>query len=362
MAAAPQLSGLEYLLDPSKHTTGALCVVSGDEAFLKHEVLRGLRHELLGEGDAEMSWNVFGGAQAEWPDVADAVASLSLFGSGRPVAMVEEADKFVTRCRDHLEDHVNAAGSGVVVIDVKSLPGNTRLAKAVAAKGLHIRCQAPDRGKELTKFRKDAGRWLIKRAKEVHGGQLASDAVDTLFDLLPMSLGVLDQEVARLTLVAEGGAIDAKLVQEHVGGWRVRTAWDMIDAVVEGRAADAIQQLDRLLLAGEQPIGVLAQLGSTLGKFATAAAAIEQGEAAGKRVSLSAALADAGVIRFKIADAERQLRQLGRVRARELAKWRLETDLALKSHNSPPPKARIELERLIVRLSREATPPVAANR
>ena len=136
----------------------------------------------------------------------------------------------------------------------------------------------------------------------------------------------------------------------------MRTAWEMIDAAVEGRAAEAIAQLDRLLISGEQPIGLLAQLGSTLRKFAAAAVLVEQAEAEGRRPVLRQALEQAGIVRFKLGDSEKQLRQIGRARAGQLAEWVVESDLAMKSYNSSPQRARIELERLVMRLSREAAP------
>ena len=350
-------TGLEYLLDPAARSPRPLTVVSGDEPFVKHEVIRTLRRSLLGAGDAEIAWNAFTGSQTEWADIADAVASRSLFGGGGPsVAMIEDADPLVTRCRDRLEDYAASDAAGVVLLDVKSLPGNTRLGKAVAKHGLHIACKTPDRGAEVAKHRRDAGRWLARRAEQEHGVTLRQDAVEMLMDLLPMSLGVLDQEISRLALLADDGEISATLVRDHVGGWRTRTAWEMIDAALEGRPAEALNQLDRLLLAGEQPIGVLAQLGSTLGRFAAAAAAIEHGEAMGRRVSLNTALAEAGIVRFKLADAERQIRRLGRGRAGSLAAWRLDADLAMKGHNSSPHRARIELERMIVRLADNGSP------
>ena len=176
-----------------------------------------------------------------------------------------------------------------------------------------------------------------------------------MFDLLPMSLGVLDQEVARLALLAGDQPNDTALVRDQVGGWRTRTAWEMIDAAVEGRAADALGQLDRLLLAGEQPIGLLAQLGSTLRRFAAAALAVQAGESSGRRVGLRQALAAAGVVKFKLGDAEGQLRQIGRQRALRLAEWTLDADLAMKGHDSTPARSRVQLERLIVRLAKEAS-------
>jgi hypothetical protein len=57
---------------------------------------------------------------------------------------------------------------------------------------------------------------------------------------------------------------------------------------------------------------------------------------------------------FKLTGAERQLRQIGRQRARQLTGWLLAADLAIKGHHSSDDRARTELERLIVRLSADA--------
>jgi hypothetical protein len=45
------------------------------------------------------------------------------------------------------------------------------------------------------------------------------------------------------------------------------------------------------------------------------------------------------------------LRQIGRARAQQLTRWLLAADLAIKSYNSADDAARIEIERLIVKLS-----------
>jgi hypothetical protein len=75
------------------------------------------------------------------------------------------------------------------------------------------------------------------------------------------------------------------------------------------------------------------------------------------------------VLPFRLNDAERQLQQIGRQRARRLTEWLLAADLAIKGHNSSDERARIELERIIVRLAAENaerpsrnTPPWAARR
>jgi DNA polymerase-3 subunit delta len=273
------------------------------------------------------------------------LATASLFGSGRRLVIVEEADDFVSEHRAELEDYVASPHrSGVLVLEVKTWPSTTRLAKAVAASGLTIECKSLHEAQ--TK------RWLVERAKARYEVRLGASAADVLLELLPPELGILDQELAKLSLlVGKAGTIDATLVSENVGGWRTRTTWEMVDAAADGRAAEAIQQLGRLIAAGEKPQGLLPQMSHSLRQLAAATQLIEAAEAAGRRLSLQSALQQAGVPPFKLATAERQLRQLGRDRAGELTGWLLAADLAVKGHNSADTRARLELERLIVKLS-----------
>lgn len=344
------VSALDYLSKPDSHPAVGVSAIFGDDAFLKREVLGALRRQILGGEDADCSLATFTGKEAQLREVLDALATVSLFGDGRRMVIVEEADPFVTAYRDKLEDYVTrpqaptAAGRGaVLVLDVKTWPGNTRLAKAVANNGLAIECKAP--------AERQLKAWLTQRAKAEHQVRLDSAAADALLELVPPELGILAQEVTKLALLAgENRVIDVKLVRENVGGWRARTTWDMIDAAADGRAADALTQLGRLIAAGEKPHGLLPQMASSLRRFATAIELIELADGQRQRLPLRSALSQSGVLPFKLNDAERQLRQIGRNRAKQLTHWLLAADLAMKGHNSADDRARIELERLIVRL------------
>jgi DNA polymerase-3 subunit delta len=349
-AAKPGVVGaLEFLSQPEKHPVTGVCAVFGDDAFLKSEVLGTLRRRLLSGNDAEFGLTIFAGDEVQLRDVRDALSSVSLFGDGQRVVIIEDADSFVSEHRAELEAYV-AAGSlrGILILDVKTWPSNTRLAKAVVTSGLAIDCAAPAERQIKT--------WLVQRAKSEHQVKLEASAVDALVELVPPELGILVQEVAKLALLAgKSGVIDAKLVQDNVGGWRTRATWDMVDAVADGRAAEALAQLDRLITSGEKPHGLLPQMASTLRRFATAADLIEAAESDRRRISPRDALAQAGVLPFKLSDAERQLRQIGRQRAGQITGWLLAADLAVKSHNSSDDRARMEIERLVVKLSSSAS-------
>lgn len=353
------LSAFDVLLGAARPDAPPVCVLVGDEGFLKHETRRALVAQLAG---ADNTADVLDG-DAELRDVLDALGARSLFGGDRRLVVVEDADALVKAHREALEDYVARPFEGAtLVLEVSSWPGNTRLAKAVAASGLAIACQTPDRGRELTDFNRQLKAWLVAVAERDFQCDLAGPAVEMLIDLLPSEPGVLYQEVARLALLG-GAKIDAALVRQHVGGWRTRQTWDMIDAAADGRAADALAQLDRLLAAGEEPHALLPQMASTLRRFALAARLIDRAERRGTPATLRAALQQAGVLPFKLNDAERQLRQIGRARARQLYRWLLAADLELKGYNSTKTAARRVIELVILRLSREAQPaPAVAGR
>jgi DNA polymerase-3 subunit delta len=360
MAKSPSavVPSLKLLLSPDQYHPRGMCVIAGDDAFLRHEVRVTLIKAILGEQADQLGAEHFEGRSAEWRDVLDSLRERSLFGGDQRVVVIEDADPFVKLHREQLEGLVkHLPGGAVLILEVSSFPGNTRLAKAVAQHGLTISCSVPQQGAELTEFTKLTKEWLIARARSDHDVELKKNAADLLVDLLPLEPGIMFQEVARLAMLADKkSGIDADLVRENVGGWRVRKTWDMIDAAADGNAAEALNQLDRLLAAGEDPFALLPQMASTFRRFAAAARTYEQSEQLRRRTSLYEALQQSGMPPFKIKSAESQLKQIGRPRAKQLYHWLLAADLELKGYNSAKDRARRVLETLIVRLSKQAAP------
>lgn len=342
---AKPLDALDFLAHPEKHPAPGVVVLFGDEAFLKRQALAALKHQVLAGDDADFSVSVFSGKQCLLRDLNDALATRALFGGGRHLVVVEEADEFVTQNRAALEDLVaRTRTTSVLVLEVKQWASNTRLFKAVAETGLQIECKFPAPARLL--------KWLTSQARQVHRAQLEPDAAEVLADTVESELGLFDQELAKLAALAGADAkITADMVHDAVGGWRAKTAWEMLDAMLGGDARAALVQLDHLLQGGEVPIALLAQIGSSLRRLAAAARIVEQGELARRSVNLRQALERAGVKPFLIGKVEPQLRRLGRSRAAQLYRWLLEADLALKGPSSSTTRARLVLEKLIVRIA-----------
>jgi DNA polymerase-3 subunit delta len=356
MADKP-IAALDYLAKPEKHPPRPVCAVFGDEAFLRRQVILGLRTAVLGGDEGDFSLSTFDGRGAVFRDVHEVLSTVAMFGGGRRLAVVEDADPFVSRYRAELEKYIarpsghrpgtdakrwSAVVGGVLVLELDSLPSNTRLYKSIAAEGLWVDCGAPTPGR-LTK-------WLADWATQRHGIQVPHAAGEMLIESIGPELGLLDQELAKLALLAgDNQKITPEMVGRSVGGWRAKTTWEMLDAALDGKVPEAMLQLDRLLCSGEQPVGLLGQISASLRRFAAATRLVLQAEAAHRRPNLRNALEQAGVRSFVLQKAERQLRLLGRYRGAQLYRWLLQADLDLKGESAMPP--RLIIERLIVRMA-----------
>jgi DNA polymerase-3 subunit delta len=328
----------------------------GDDRFLKRLVL----DHLLAGGDQAGEDARYAGDTAEWREIADDLATVSLFSSGPRRVLVSDADELVTRYRGELESYAaSGAGGGTLILELASLPSNTRLYRSVAEHGWLIDCRLPEveRGRSKAPDVNRMKKWLDNWAKCRHKVRLLPEAMELLTGLVGWEFGRLDQELAKLALFVEPqGRIDAELVQQVVGGWRTQTTWEMLDAVAEGRADSALTQLDQLLQAGEPPQALFGSIAWSLRRFAAATRLVEQQERRGGRLDVAAILQQAGFRNWPsnaLDQARKQLQQVSRQRGGQLYRWLLETDLALKGSHSSPHRSRWALELLFLRLARQ---------
>lgn len=362
------IHAFDYIRTPEKHPPAAVSVMFGDEAFLKQLAIKGLRTNVLEDDDAPFA--TFAGDNVEWRDVADELSTVALFGGGgKRLAIVEDADVFVRDNRARLEDYVEKPRSNsVLVLDVNNWQSNTRLYKAVDQHGLQIECRAPQKAVGKRKVL-DEGRlvkWLSSWSRQQHDTKLQPVAGELLLELVGPEFGLLDQELAKLALfVKQDGEITPEMVRDVVGGWRTQTIWELLDAACDGDTADALGQLDRLLQSGESPIALFGQVSWSLRRFAAATRIYQHTERVGRKPSVRQSLEQAGFRKWPkeaMERAERQLRQLGRERAASMYRWLLETDLSLKGSHSSPRRARLALEKLLVRMAKQFSPAASRDR
>ncbi|MEO2022211.1 MAG: DNA polymerase III subunit delta [Pirellulaceae bacterium] len=346
---------LDYLQAPGALPSHGIGVLFGDDNYLKTEARKQLYASWFKDEEDEMNVMTFDNS-ARWADVHDEISSLSLFGSyDLRIARIENADTFVTEYRDRLEDLAARENPrGLLLLEVKTWAANTRLYKLVNQHGFQLECKVPlqKKGKNATIDRTRVIKWLQFRAQQDHGLKMERDAGDVLLDLKGTKIGQLEQAVNKLALYVEkGGTISSPLVEEMIGGWKFKTTWDIISAAADGNISEALGQLDQLVQAGEHPLGLLAQFSWSLRRFAMATRIYEAAERKQQRISLGAALKQAGFHGGEASRAEKQLKRLGRERAAKLFQWLLEADLGMKGSHSKKARGHFVLEHLFLKLA-----------
>lgn len=344
------------LLKDNKPEIAGVCALVGEDRFLKRLARTKIRDAIATDNDATEY-----DSKAMWRDVIDDISTLSLFGDGPRLVFISGGDDFVKNNRPQLEAYsASPSKAGILVIDLKTLASNTRLYKTLAESGQIIECRPPQtkRGKSSYLDESRLCDWLREWGKSTHQVNLKRGADEELLQLVGPELGLLDQELAKLALFCEANAeVSVELVQQVVGGWRTKTTWELLDAALDGNAAEAISQLERLLQAGEAPQAIAGAMLWSLRRFADTAQLVMEAEHAGRKVSLSLALEQAGFKKWPkgaLARAEKQLRQVGRDRAADLYKKLLQLDLSMKGSHSAPTRARWALEQFLVSLSKQA--------
>jgi DNA polymerase III subunit delta len=179
----------------------------------------------------------FDGERAELAEVFDELRSFAMFGSGK-VVVVQDADAFLTRFREQLEDYVSKPSEGAtLILRLSSLPANQRIYKAIAKVGQIEQCEAP----------RDLARWIIDQAKSAHQLIISPDGARMLADLIGDDLGRLDNELAKLALAAKNGKVGPEDIAGSVAYQREQQMSEMTNAVAAGRPAEALKKWRQLI-------------------------------------------------------------------------------------------------------------------
>jgi len=206
----------------------------GSDAFLQLQKL----HEIVRQMPADVQRADVEGERAELAEVLDELRSYAMFG-GAKLVVVRDADEFVTRFRQPLEDYAAApSDSGTLVLRLTSLPKTQRIYKAIDKLGGIEVCDPP----------KDLARWAADRARSAHKMALAPDAARLLVDLLGDDLGRIDNELAKLAIDAgdagtsRGGAVTAEQVASATVFQREQEMWDLGNALAAGDVHEALRR------------------------------------------------------------------------------------------------------------------------
>jgi DNA polymerase III delta subunit len=238
-------------------------------------MVRDAVRELLRQRDPdEQNTSRFDGRSVKPGDVHTAAASAGFFGVGRVVIVEDFLARFAKGTGKSASgpDWVTLfaaipAENTLLFVD-PSLASVPAAVKKALPKDAVVRFGDPPRGRDLLQ-------WMIAVARE-NEAELGEREARFLADRLypqswsqkannpaydrPPDLGLIRQEITRLALSAYPDRITTELIQSEVDRGDEDKIFKFLDAAISGNLEVALPELDRLLVAGEDPGRLLSQL------------------------------------------------------------------------------------------------------
>jgi DNA polymerase-3 subunit delta len=310
-------------------------VIAGKEDSLVNAHCRELLDKLLEPSQRATGLFDAGAASVSASDVLDELRTAP-FLTDKRVVLIRKADDFISNNRPLLEKYFdNPCPTGRLILTVNTWDARTKLAKKLVKAGKLISVTQPKRW-ELPQR-------LIKYANDAHDKKLNKDAAELLIELTGDELMRLYSEIDKLALFADNETfITHKHIESLIGHNRLFNAFAVIDAIIAGDAAEAVERLR----------GMLQQDKSTeytvVGAFAFHF----------RRMFSAKALLEKGVRRGEVESKLRiwgnkdgffaQLQQMSLKQIGKYLQQLAETDYAIKTGRA---KAKVAMEQLVLKLA-----------
>ena len=159
------------------------------------------------------------------------------FLTDKRVVLVKDADDFISKHRPLLEKYFdNPCPTGRLILVVRTWNKSTKLAKKLSKVGKLISITQPSR--------KELPRRVIDYANDAHDKKVAYPTAQLLIELTGDDLTRLYSEVDKLALYADANkTIEPKHIEALIGHNRLFNAFAVIDAVIGGKPAVAVDRL-----------------------------------------------------------------------------------------------------------------------
>ena len=218
------------------HRREPIYVIAGKEESLVNAEYRELLEHLLEPSQRAMAFFDADATSVSASEVLDELRTLPFLADKR-VVVIRGADDFVSKNRQLLEKYFeNPSPTGVLILTVNSWPAQTRLAKQLSAVGKLISVTQPKPWQLPQR--------LCQYANDAHGKDLSRDAAALLIELTGDDLCRLYSEVDKLATFADKEkVITVNHVELLIGHNRLFDAFEVIDAIMDGNLAEAVERL-----------------------------------------------------------------------------------------------------------------------
>lgn len=325
-------------------------VLYGEDSYTCHQALNEIKKGLGDPQLLEPNTSVLSGQEVTPRQIAAAGQSLPFFSDHRLVIIEGLLERFEPgrggRPKDPEKVRAEAgtfaaslkdltATTTLILVDGEIKPGNPLL-KALSP-GADVRAFHP--------LRDPALRDWLKAEVARKGGSISPGAVELLMELVGADLWAQGNEIEKLLLHAQGRPIEERDVEQVVTYAREANIFHLVDALLEGRTAQAGSWLHQLLAEGTEPTNIIALIARQLRLIVKAQGLLSQ-----RGLSADEMRQRLGVTgKFPLGRLLGQARQYPLPRLSRVYKRVLEADLAIKTGKY---KGELALDLLTAELSR----------
>lgn len=232
---------------------GGAFYLHGEDDFRKEEVVRALVEVHLDPATRDFNFDPLRGTEVDAETLASVLGTPPMMAEWR-VVVIREVEGLAgsPRARDILMQFVASPPPGLALVMSCTVPqgSKAKFYSELARKARSLEFQS------ITEA--DVPGWLMGRATERFGVELDVEAAQALGAAMGSNLGVLTQELEKLTeFVGERGRI--ALADVEAAGTRLpsQDRWRWFDMVGERRFGEALDTLGVLMGQGENGVGLV---------------------------------------------------------------------------------------------------------
>ncbi len=245
-----------------------LYVISGNEHFLKKQILAEIKKRFISEGGKQQGLVEFNskdtssnientkGSTLLFNDILDEVRTVSMFGKYKLV-IAENDDNFLDRYQDKVLEYIKSPFKvNCLVLDVPSIDKRTRLAKALDNKhGILIECNklydspAPWE-KDRPEYDSELTRWITMHAKN-YDKIINLKTAFCLLEKTGDNLAIIDKQIDVLSIyVGDRKEITVEDIQKLLGLSHREKLFHLLDAIGMKDTISAIKAAKKMFELG----------------------------------------------------------------------------------------------------------------
>jgi DNA polymerase-3 subunit delta len=241
-------------------------LLAGAELLLRDDALAALEEAILGSGPRDFNLDRLEVGPSQPGHLEEALASLPVMSEFRLVVLRESVGrgpKIDGGWTAVIEAWLAGAGEtrgAVLVVVVDKIDRRQKWVKAFRDPATLVECDPPKGSRDLARF--------LKQEASHQGVDLTAEAAALLAERVGPQLLLLRQEIEKAALLAgPGERVERRHVEVSVASVAEEPIWDLTDAIGQGRTADALDLLARMVAQGAVAPAILGALASHFRKL-----------------------------------------------------------------------------------------------